>query len=111
MIEHVQEKNQKNQVKKNRNFSLKFLVHEGIRKLESTIKKENPHLNKIHTKQITDVRKSIESNSKSKSDEIIKCDNPSSFITNVIQKVFRVSPKYTDPQASKLQKNFFLNLK
>eukprot|EP01080_Neovahlkampfia_damariscottae_P006394 gene6394-10401_t len=65
----------------------------GKRELNLTLKKDNPHLNKIHSKQVKPITTNLKSN-----DDIVKAENPSSFVTNVIQKVFRVSPKYTEPK-------------
>jgi hypothetical protein len=71
-------------------------VKEGIRKITPITELSRPTQKKVKTKRIT-----INPMEKKKESlEFLKVDNPSSFVTNVFQKIFRVSPLYSEPKHS-----------
>jgi hypothetical protein len=83
-------------VKRKKNQS-QFLRREGGNRKD--IPKENPHLKNVKSTTVRDVQSMI-GKTKDFGMDTIKVDNVSSFVTNVLQKMFRVSPKFSETKKS-----------
>jgi hypothetical protein len=83
-------------VKRKKNQS-HFLRRDGGNRKD--IPKENPHLKNVKSTTVRDVQSMI-GKTKDFGMDTIKVDNVSSFVTNVLQKMFRVSPKFSETKKS-----------
>jgi hypothetical protein len=66
---------------------------------QKIVSKENPHLKNVKSTTLKDVQSVVRKNEKFGAD-MIKVDNVSSFVSGVFQKMYRVSPKFSETKKS-----------